>query len=319
MFDGGTADYLTVGEMPGATPERRGSLTDARTGQLSMVFQFEHVGLDHDGVKWNAGALDIRDLKKSFGKWQARSPSIGWNSLYWNNHDQPRIVSRWGNDREHWYASATASGHGAAPAPRHAVRLPGRRAGHDERAVRRHRAAARHRVGEPLRGGRRHAGQEPAAVLGALRAMSRDNARTPMQWTAEPGAGFTAATPWIGVNPNHDRVNAAAQIDDPNSIFAHYRRLIALRHSDPVVVHGDFRMLLPDDPSGLRVHSTLQQHRATCPRQLLRRARYGRNPRRIPLERHRARPCQLPGGYRRGHSALCAPAMGGARLPNGLE
>jgi oligo-1,6-glucosidase len=92
-------------------------------------------------------------------------------------------------------------------------------------------------------------GQEPAAVLGALRAMSRDNARTPMQWTAEPGAGFTAATPWIGVNPNHDRVNAAAQIDDPNSIFAHYRRLIGLRHSDPVVVHGDFRMLLPDDPS----------------------------------------------------------------------
>ena len=92
-------------------------------------------------------------------------------------------------------------------------------------------------------------GQEPGAVLDALRAMGRDNARTPMQWTAEPGAGFTSATPWIGVNPNHDRVNAATQTHDPRSVFAYYRRVIALRHEDPVVVHGDFRMLLPEDPA----------------------------------------------------------------------
>ncbi len=92
-------------------------------------------------------------------------------------------------------------------------------------------------------------GHEPEDVLAALRAMGRDNARTPMQWTAEPGAGFTSATPWIGVNPNHERVNAAAQVGDPGSVWAHYRRLIALRHEDPVVVQGDFRMLLPDDPA----------------------------------------------------------------------
>jgi oligo-1,6-glucosidase len=79
--------------------------------------------------------------------------------------------------------------------------------------------------------------------------MSRDNARTPMQWTAEPGAGFSSGEPWIAVSPDSERVNAAAQVDDPNSVFAHYKRLIALRHSDPVVVHGDFRMLLPDDPA----------------------------------------------------------------------
>ncbi len=249
VFDGRPDDYLTVGEMPDATPELAASLTDARTGQLSMIFQFEHVGLDHDGVKWNAGELDIRDLKKSFGKWQSALADHGWNSLYWNNHDQPRIVSRWGNDREHWYASATALAtvlhlHRGTPYVYQGEELGMTNVPFDDISALRDIESVNHyAVAVDM------LGQEPAAVLGALRAMSRDNARTPMQWTAEPGAGFTAATPWIGVNPNHDRVNAAAQIDDPNSIFAHYRRLIALRHSDPVVVHGDFRMLLPDDPS----------------------------------------------------------------------
>jgi oligo-1,6-glucosidase len=249
VFDGRPEDYLTVGEMPDATPELAARLTDARTGQLSMIFQFEHVGLDHDGVKWNVGELDIRDLKKSFGKWQNALAEHGWNSLYWNNHDQPRIVSRWGNDREHWYASATALAtvlhlHRGTPYVYQGEELGMTNVPFDDISALRDIESVNHyAVAVDM------LGQEPAAVLGALRAMSRDNARTPMQWTAEPGAGFTAATPWIGVNPNHDRVNAAAQIDDPNSIFAHYRRLIALRHSDPVVVHGDFRMLLPDDPS----------------------------------------------------------------------
>jgi oligo-1,6-glucosidase len=90
-------------------------------------------------------------------------------------------------------------------------------------------------------------GEDPEHVLAALRAMSRDNARTPVQWDASPHAGFTTGTPWIDVNPNHDEVNAAAQVDDPGSVFSHYRRLIALRHEEPVVAHGDFTMLLPDD------------------------------------------------------------------------
>jgi oligo-1,6-glucosidase len=90
-------------------------------------------------------------------------------------------------------------------------------------------------------------GEAPADVLAGLRAMSRDNARTPVQWDASPHAGFTTGTPWIGVNPNHTEVNAAAQVDDPDSVFAHYRKLIALRHSEPVVANGDFTMLLPDD------------------------------------------------------------------------
>jgi oligo-1,6-glucosidase len=90
-------------------------------------------------------------------------------------------------------------------------------------------------------------GEDPQTVLTAMRAMSRDNARTPVQWDASPYAGFTTGTPWIAVNPNYPEVNAASQVDDPDSVFSHYRRLIALRHDEPAVAHGDFTMLLPDD------------------------------------------------------------------------
>lgn len=249
VFDGRAQDYLTVGEMPDATPELAARLTDSRTGQLSMIFQFEHVGLDQVGGKWNVGRLDLRDLKRSFARWQEALAEDGWNSLYWNNHDQPRIVSRWGNDREHWYASATALAtvlHLQRGTP---YIYQGEELGmtnvpfDDIGALRDIESINHYATAVDL------LGHEPEDVLGALRAMSRDNARTPMQWTGGPGAGFTSAVPWIGANPNHDRVNATAQVGDPGSVWAHYRRLIALRHDDPVVVHGDFRMLLPDDPA----------------------------------------------------------------------
>jgi oligo-1,6-glucosidase len=249
VFDGRTADYLTVGEMPGASPELAARLTDARTGQLSMIFQFEHVGLDQIGGKWNVGRLDLRDLKASFGRWQRALADHGWNSLYWDNHDQPRIVSRWGNDREHWYASATALAtvlhlHRGTPYIYQGEELGMTNVPFDDISALRDIESLNHyAVAVNL------LGHDPDVVLDALRAMGRDNARTPMQWNAEPGAGFTVGTPWIGVNPNHESVNAAAQVDDAGSVFAHYQRLIALRHTDPIVVHGDFRMLLPDDPA----------------------------------------------------------------------
>jgi oligo-1,6-glucosidase len=103
-------------------------------------------------------------------------------------------------------------------------------------------------------------GDDPQHVLAALRAMSRDNARTPVQWDASPHAGFTTGTPWIEVNPNYPEINAAAQVDDPGSVFSHYRRLIALRHSEPAVAHGDFTMLLPDDED---VYAFTRRHGAT--------------------------------------------------------
>jgi oligo-1,6-glucosidase len=249
VFDGRPGDYLTVGEMPDATPELAARLTDARTGQLSMIFQFEHVGLDHDGVKWNVGTLDLRDLKTSFGRWQDALAETGWNSLYWNNHDQPRIVSRWGNDREHWYASATALAtvlhlHRGTPYVYQGEELGMTNVPFAEVGALRDIESLNHYEAAVSL-----LGQDPETVLAGIRAMSRDNARTPMQWTAEPGAGFSSVAPWIAVSPDSARVNAAAQVVDPNSVFAHYKRLIALRHSDPVVVNGDFRMLLPDDPA----------------------------------------------------------------------
>jgi oligo-1,6-glucosidase len=249
VFDGREGDYLTVGEMPDATPELAARLTHERTGQLSMIFQFEHVGLDHLGGKWDVGKLDLRDLKASFARWQSALADGGWNSLYWNNHDQPRIVSRWGNDREHWYASATALAtvlhlHRGTPYIYQGEELGMTNVPFDDISALRDIESLNHYAAAVTL-----LGHEPAAVLDALRAMGRDNARTPMQWNAEPGAGFTVGTPWIGVNPNHEAVNAAAQVEDPGSVFSHYRRLIALRHSDPVVVHGDFRMLLPEHPA----------------------------------------------------------------------
>ncbi len=215
VFDGREQDYLTVGEMPDATPELAARLTDSRTGQLSMIFQFEHVGLDQIGGKWNVGELDLRDLKRSFARWQEALAEHGWNSLYWNNHDQPRIVSRWGNDREHWYASATALAtvlhlQRGTPYVYQGEELGMTNVPFDDIGALRDIESINHyATAVDL------LGHEPEDVLAALRAMGRDNARTPMQWTAEPGAGFTSTTPWIGVNPNHERVNAAAQVGDP--------------------------------------------------------------------------------------------------------
>jgi oligo-1,6-glucosidase len=211
-----------------------------------MVFQFEHVNLDQRDSKWDFHPLDLRDLKRSFGRWQEGLGETGWNSLYWNNHDQPRIVSRWGDDGEHRVRSAKLLGtilhlHRGTPYVYQGEELGMTNAFlesiEDFRDLesRNHHAEA---VAE---------GADPQTVLAGLRAMSRDNARTPMHWDASPQAGFTTGTPWIGVNPNHDEINAEAALADPGSVFHHYRRLIELRHAEPAVVHGDFTMLLADD------------------------------------------------------------------------
>ena len=249
VFDGRPGDYLTVGEMPGATPELAARLTDDEHGQLSMIFQFEHVGLDHDGVKWNVGQLDIRDLKKSFGRWQSALAAHGWNSLYWNNHDQPRIVSRWGNDREHWYASATALAtvlhlHRGTPYIYQGEELGMTNVPFAEIGALRDIESLNHYEAAVTL-----LGHDPEVVLASLRAMGRDNARTPDAVDRRPRRGLHDRPAVDRPQPQPRRVNAAAQVDDPGSIYAHYRRLIDLRHTDPVVVHGDFRMLLPDDPA----------------------------------------------------------------------
>jgi oligo-1,6-glucosidase len=237
---------LTVGETPSTTLEQARLYTDPARHEVDMVFQFEHVTLDQDGSKWRSHPLDLRDLKASFGRWQTGLAETGWNSLYWNNHDQPRIVSRWGDDGEHRVRSAKALGtllhlHHGTPYVYQGEELGMTNAPFaridDFRDIEslNHYAEA---VAE---------GEDPATVLAAIRPMSRDNARTPMQWDDSEHAGFTTGTPWLAVNPNHTEINAQAALADPDSVFHHYRRLIALRHDEPTVALGDFTMLLEDD------------------------------------------------------------------------
>jgi oligo-1,6-glucosidase len=246
VFAGRDGALLAVGEMPGVTVEQARLFTDPSRAEVDMVFQFEHVGLDQGASKWDVHPLRMRDLKASFGRWQAELADVGWNSLYWDNHDQPRAVSRFGDDSPEFRRdSATCLAtllhlHRGTP-----YVYQGQEIGmanfpfatvddfRDLESVN-HFAAAM------------IAGEDPDTVLAALRRMSRDNARTPVQWDASPSAGFTKGTPWLPVNPDHTCWNAAAQRDDPRSVLAHYRRLIALRHELPVVALGDFAMLLPD-------------------------------------------------------------------------
>jgi oligo-1,6-glucosidase len=214
-----------------------------------MVFQFEHVGLDQGaGGKWDVRPLRLSALKESLGRWQAALGERGWNSLYWDNHDQPRAVSRFGSD-DPAYRELSAKLLGTVL---HLQRgtpyvYQGQELGmtnvpfasiedfRDIESLNHYRQAVAD-------------GEDPDRLLAALRAISRDNARTPMQWDDGPHAGFTSGTPWLPVNPNYVDINAAAQVTDPFSVHAHYRRLIALRHEHPVVAHGDFTLLAPDDP-----------------------------------------------------------------------
>jgi oligo-1,6-glucosidase len=239
----GRGDLLAVGEMPGVTVDEARLFTDPARGEVDMVFQFEHVGLDEGASKWDLKPLDLRDLKASFGRWQAGLADVGWNSLYWDNHDQPRIVSRWGDGGPD---SAKTLGtllhlHRGTPYVYQGEELGMTNFPWAAIAEFRDIESVNHYASAVA------AGQDPGAVLTALRGRSRDNARTPMQWDSSPQAGFTTGTPWLPVNPAYKEVNVAAQEDDPDSVLAHYRALIALRHAEPAVALGDFTMLLPDD------------------------------------------------------------------------
>jgi oligo-1,6-glucosidase len=246
VFAGRDAELLTVGEMPTVTLEEARLFTDPARRELDMVFQFEHVRLDRGATKWEHRPLRLTDLKASFGRWQAGLADVGWNSLYWNNHDQPRVVSRFGDDGAHRVRAAKMLGtvlhlHRGTPYVYQGEELgmtnapfAGIEDFRDIESLNHYAEAVGH-------------GADPEAVLADLRRASRDNARTPMQWDAGEHAGFTTGTPWLAVNPNHREVNAEAARADPASVFHHYRRLIALRHAEPAVVEGDFTMLLADD------------------------------------------------------------------------
>ncbi|MTE17813.1 alpha,alpha-phosphotrehalase [Streptomyces sp. TRM43335] len=247
VFAGHPRRLLTVGEMPGVTVDEARLFTDPARAEVDMVFTFEHVGLDHGpGGKFDPRPLRLTDLKASLGRWQTGLAEVGWNSLYWSNHDQPRAVSRFGDDGPaHRDRSAKALAtvlhlHRGTPYVYQGEELGMTNAPfasvddfRDIESLNHH----AHAVAD---------GADPERVLAGLRAMGRDNARTPVQWDASPHAGFTTGTPWIPVNPNHLEINAEDQLADPDSVFHHYRRLIDLRHTEPAVTHGDFHMLHPD-------------------------------------------------------------------------
>ncbi|MBA8793989.1 oligo-1,6-glucosidase [Friedmanniella endophytica] len=239
---------ITVGEMPGATVEDARLVTDPRRRELDMVFTFEHVNLDSapGGTKFDLQDLPLPVLKQNLAHWQEGLAGVGWNSLYWDNHDQPRAVSRFGDDSaEHRVASAKTLAsvlhlHQGTPYVYQGEELGMTNANFSE--------IAQYQDVETLN---YHAdalslGLEAERVMASLAARSRDNARTPMQWDDSSQAGFTGGVPWLTVNPNYTEINAAAQVDDPHSVFSHYRALIALRHENPVLVDGTFALLLPD-------------------------------------------------------------------------
>jgi oligo-1,6-glucosidase len=246
VFAGRDERLLTVGEMPGVTIDEAQLFTDPARGELDMVFQFEHIDLDHGDGKWDVHPLRLTDLKASFGRWQAGLAERGWNSLYWNNHDQPRVVSRFGDDGAMRVRSAKMLGtvlhlHRGTPYVYQGEELGMTNAPFGAIGDFRDIESLNH-YAEAIAGG-----QSPDDVLAAMRLVSRDNARTPMQWDASPHAGFTTGTPWLAVNPNHVEVNAEAAMADPDSVFHHYRRLIELRHTEPAVAHGDFTMRMAAD------------------------------------------------------------------------
>lgn len=248
VFEGRAHALLTVGETPGVTLEEALRYTDPARREVDMVFQFEHVGLDHGpGGKFDPKPLRLTDLKATFGRWQAGLADVGWNSLYWDNHDQPRVVSRFGDDGRYRTESAKALAtllhlHRGTPYVYQGEEL-GMTNAHFTRFDQYQDIESIRHVAQA----RTLASATDEQLLAGLAAMSRDNARTPVQWDDTPNAGFTTGRPWLAVNPNHVEVNAAAERADPQSVFHHYRRLIALRHEDPVVALGDFTMLLPDD------------------------------------------------------------------------
>jgi oligo-1,6-glucosidase len=239
-------DVMTVGEMPGVTVEEAKLYTGEDRNEVNMVFQFEHVDLDSGpNGKWDLRPLKLKDLKESFTKWQKGLEGIGWNSLYLNNHDQPRMVSRFGNDQEYRVESAKMLAtflHMLQGTPyiyqgEEIGMTNVRFASIDDYKDIETLNMYREKVVEN--------GEDPQKVMEAIYAKGRDNARTPFQWDDSENAGFTTGTPWIKVNPNYKEINAKQAVEDPNSIYHYYRKLIQLRKQYPIVVYGSYDIILP--------------------------------------------------------------------------
>ncbi|WP_433748475.1 glycoside hydrolase family 13 protein [Falsibacillus pallidus] len=242
-------NVMTVGEMPGVSPEEAQLYTGEDRKELNMVFQFEHMDVDSgENGKWDLIPFDLKKLKKILTKWQTGLNGQGWNSLYWNNHDQPRVVSRFGNDGEHRVISAKLLGtllHMMQGTPYiyqgEELGMTNVRFGSiDEYKDIETLNMFKEKIAE---------GVDEKEIMKSIYAKGRDNARTPMQWDSSEHGGFTQGTPWIAVNPNYQEINAEKAMEDPNSVFHYYRKLIALRKENEIIPYGSFELLYEDDDS----------------------------------------------------------------------
>jgi len=241
------AELVTVGEAWGATTELAKRYSNPDGSELSMVFQFEHICLDQIAgkEKWDLAPLPFTKLKEVFARWQTALCGKGWNSLFWNNHDLPRIVSRWGNDGEYRVESAKMLAillHGMQGTP---YIYQGEELGMTNAAYQIEEYRDIETVN--LYQERLEKGYQKEDIMRSIHAKSRDNARTPMQWSDAENAGFTTGKPWLKVNPNYKEINAAAQVNDADSVFACYQKLIRLRKEYPVLIDGTFELLLAED------------------------------------------------------------------------
>lgn len=244
---------ITVGECPGVNAEQAKKYANIDGSELDMIFQFEHVSGSalkpcHHG-KWDGEAMTMPELRANFTKWQKDLEGCAWNSLFLSNHDQPRCVSRFGNDSEQYrelsakmLATMTHFQKGTPYV------YQGEELGMTNAYMEN---IADYRDIESLNAYKELTTKEniPAeTVMGYIKAVGRDNARTPMQWDASDNGGFTSGTPWLQVNKNYKTINADAQVNDPDSVFAYYKKLIALRHTNEVMVDGVYDVLIPDHP-----------------------------------------------------------------------
>jgi oligo-1,6-glucosidase len=240
---------MTVGEMPGATTDDAKLYTDPERNEVNMIFTFEHMDLDSaPGGKWNLKPLDLRDLKDNLTKWQMGLHNKGWNSLYWNNHDQPRVVSRFGNDQNYRVESAKMLAtclHFMQGTP---YIYQGEEIGMTNVKFE---SLDDYRDIETLNmyKERKGLGYSHEEIMNSIYVKGRDNARTPMQWNDTDHGGFTNGIPWIKVNPRYNEINVKNALEDTNSIFYYYQSLIALRKKMDIIVEGSFELLEKEHPA----------------------------------------------------------------------
>ena len=240
----GKHDLLTVGETWGATPEIAKLYSNPDRHELSMVFQFEHIGLDQQegGEKWDLAPVDLGKLKQIFAKWQTELDNQGWNSLFWNNHDLPRMISRWGNDGQYRVESAKMLAillHMQKGTP---YIYQGEEIGMTNTAIT-DISQARDIETINMYHERLANGYAKEDIIHSINVKGRDNARRPVQWNNHAFAGFSTVEPWIAVNDNYENINVEQALADPDSIFYTYQKLIALRKENPIMIWGDFELV----------------------------------------------------------------------------